>query len=66
MTNDWMNPQAAALNAAAMSAAAPAAARDPRTNQRLRRTDLALAALASALLLAFFPLLLWALISGEP
>ena len=65
MPNDWMNPQDAALDAAAISAANPAAARDPRTDQWLRRIDLALAALATALLLVFFPLLLWALISGE-
>ena len=65
MTNDWMNPQADALDAAATSAAAPLAASAPLTERRLRRMDLALAVLAAALLVMGFPLLLWALISGE-
>lgn len=60
--NDWMNPDAHCD----ATACPPLRSNDSaRTDQTLRLTDLTLAASASALLLALFPLLLWAWLSGE-
>jgi N-acetylglucosaminyldiphosphoundecaprenol N-acetyl-beta-D-mannosaminyltransferase len=60
MNNDWMNPAADAIDMAG-----PQSPNAPGHEKTLRLMDLGLAGIASALLIAMLPLLLWAWLSGE-